>query len=255
MGYERRPFNPTTPYPNQVVVELNKANDNFDLLGQAFVSDNPETLKVKNADTVDGFHASQTPTANTIPVALPNGKLDIGWLPVGIDGYRRVDLTGATSDYMLQVGEEAIINFTNAMSVPLRIETSQNRLYEIFLQFSVNLNLLNQFTYLNPNNTTYASSFGFLGYYFDSGGSVGFDSHSTSDRAFKILTQTPHAYIILDTTRRILKGISGYERGDVNFGFAVLVSKWHSNLYDWLSLGTFTFPTLMSGYILVRRLL
>jgi hypothetical protein len=34
-----------------------------------------------DADTVDGFHASQTPTANTIPVAGSTGKLDAGWLP------------------------------------------------------------------------------------------------------------------------------------------------------------------------------
>jgi hypothetical protein len=40
-----------------------------------------------NADKVDGFDASQTPAPNTIPVALPTGKLDIGWLPDGIGGY------------------------------------------------------------------------------------------------------------------------------------------------------------------------
>jgi hypothetical protein len=34
-----------------------------------------------DADTVDGFHASQTPQANIIPVAGPTGKLDAGWIP------------------------------------------------------------------------------------------------------------------------------------------------------------------------------
>jgi len=34
-----------------------------------------------NADKVDNFDASQTPQANTIPVAGSNGKLDEGWLP------------------------------------------------------------------------------------------------------------------------------------------------------------------------------
>jgi hypothetical protein len=75
MGYVRRPFNPLTPTPNQVITELNQANENFDILARAFVSDNPETFKVKqalnsdnavNSDTVDGFHASLTPQPNTI---------------------------------------------------------------------------------------------------------------------------------------------------------------------------------------------
>lgn len=33
-----------------------------------------------NADTLDGFHASQTPTANTIPVSWATKKIDTGWL-------------------------------------------------------------------------------------------------------------------------------------------------------------------------------
>lgn len=33
-----------------------------------------------NADSVDGFHASQTPGANTVPVATAGGKIDNGWL-------------------------------------------------------------------------------------------------------------------------------------------------------------------------------
>ena len=80
MPYTRRPFQPETPYANQVSIELNKANDNFDILAQAFVSDNPETFKVKNSDKLDGFDASLTPQANTIPISKNDGKLDDGWL-------------------------------------------------------------------------------------------------------------------------------------------------------------------------------
>jgi len=66
MPYNRRPLNPLTPFVNQVVVESNAVNENFEILANAFVSNNPETYKVKEADTVDGFHASLTPIANTI---------------------------------------------------------------------------------------------------------------------------------------------------------------------------------------------
>ena len=86
MPYTRRPFQPETPYANQVSIELNKANDNFDILARAFVSDNPETFKVKNAsysdnsDKVDGYDASLTPAPNVIPVSDASGKLGISWL-------------------------------------------------------------------------------------------------------------------------------------------------------------------------------
>jgi hypothetical protein len=36
---------------------------------------------ISNADMVDGFHASQTPAPNTIPVSNEDGKLDPEWLP------------------------------------------------------------------------------------------------------------------------------------------------------------------------------
>jgi hypothetical protein len=81
MGYTNRPFDYTGNLDNQVQHDLNLANENFDILAQAFVSNDPTTGKVKNADTVDGFHASQTPQGNTIPVANSDGKLDPGWLP------------------------------------------------------------------------------------------------------------------------------------------------------------------------------
>jgi len=38
------------------------------------------TTTVPNADTVDTFHASQTPTANTIPVSDATGTLNKGWI-------------------------------------------------------------------------------------------------------------------------------------------------------------------------------
>jgi hypothetical protein len=34
-----------------------------------------------DADTVDTFHASQTPEPNVIPVAASSGKLDVNWIP------------------------------------------------------------------------------------------------------------------------------------------------------------------------------
>jgi hypothetical protein len=81
MGYTTNPFNYTGTLPNQVQNDLQLANDNFNILVQAFVNNDPTTGTVKEADTVDGYHASQTPMPNTIPVADASGKLDADWLP------------------------------------------------------------------------------------------------------------------------------------------------------------------------------
>jgi uncharacterized protein YfcZ (UPF0381/DUF406 family) len=229
--------------------------DEDDLL-KYFDGSNWKSIKVSFADTVDNFHASLFPAPNVIVPLNASGILDLSatYVKSNVYTFRRVDLTNATSDYMLQVGEEAIINFTNTSNVPLRIATEQNSLYEIFLQFSVNL-YSGSFTYLNPNNTTYASSFSHTSVYWNSGGISSWVSYTTSDNAFKIYNQTPHAYMILDTTRRTLRGFICYEGGDLHANYGIFSSKWHSNLATWSSLGTFALPTSMSGYILIRRLI
>ena len=192
------------------------------------------------------------------PVSTPNTLNDTPIISGGGSGgsgtCRRVDLTNARSDYMLQPCEEAIIRFTNQSSVPLRIATGNDRLYEIFLQFSGNL--YSGYVYLNPNNDTWESSFSHASWHWYSGGGNGWMAYTDWDPAFRLFSQTPHSYIILDTTRRILRGFTGYEWGNPHrVGYGIFVSKWHSNLVSWTSLGTFAFPREMSGYILVRRLI
>ena len=97
MGYTNNPFNYTGTLDNEVQHDLDLANENFNILAQAFVNNDPTTGKVKNADTVDNFHASQTPQANTIPVANSDGKLDPGWLPsissIGGFNFNQVEFT------------------------------------------------------------------------------------------------------------------------------------------------------------------
>jgi hypothetical protein len=210
---------------------------------------------VQDADRVDGFDASQTPAPNVIVPLNADGVLDLSatYVKSNVYTFRRVDLTNATSDYMLQVGEEAIINFTNATSVPLRIATASNMLYEIFLQFSVAFDP-NNFIFLYPNNTTYASSFSHVLIYWNSVGQSGFTSYTATDDAFRLQHRTPHSYIILDTTRRFFRGFTSLDGTSNHITYTIFASRWHSNLVSWSSLGTFVFPVSLSGYILVRRL-
>jgi hypothetical protein len=260
MPYTRRPFQPETPYANQVSIELNKANDNFDILAQAFVSDNPETFKVKNAsysdnsDKLDGFDASLTPAPNVIVPLNSAGILDLSatYVKSNVYTFRRVNLTGATSDYELQVGEEAYIEFSNATTVPLRIAVVSGAFYEVILNNTENKSV--GFTYLLPNNTTYSSSFSGLGLYYNSGGGSGWAYYSNSYSSFVIYNQTPSVKFYIDTIRRKLFGIAFYEFGTSGTGFGFIAGKWHTFTDNWTSLGTLQFPTTFSGYILIRRL-
>ena len=105
MGYTPNPFNYTGDLPNEVENDLNLANDNFNILAQAFVNNDPTTLKVKNAsnadnannaDTVDGYHASQTPAPNVIPVTDANGVLSPDWIPSMFDSVRVISPSANT---------------------------------------------------------------------------------------------------------------------------------------------------------------
>jgi hypothetical protein len=286
MAYYKTPIN----YPSGLISEdTQKINDNFTQLALAFLNDDPTTGIVKkadnanNADKVDGFHASQTPTANTIPVADANGKIDTNWLkasttpsanqiPVldananlilpntsliktNIYTFRRVDLTNATSDYPLAVGEEAIINFTNATSVPLHIKvTNLSAVYYILFSAFNNLNLPTAYTTLYPNNTSYSSSFSGVALYWNSSGDGGFVYYSTSLDGFRLYNQTPSMSLIINLRQLIVFGYSVFNNGTNNIGIGLLSGFWHSNLISWTSLGTLILPFTLSGQILIRRL-
>ena len=123
MPYTRRPFQPETPYANQVSIELNKANDNFDILAQAFVSDNPETFKVKNAsysdnsnysnnsDKLDGYDASLTPAPNVIPVTLNNTKLHPSFLDFDFNNYLSIPYAKLYISYTNPTSPEQFANW------------------------------------------------------------------------------------------------------------------------------------------------
>jgi len=125
MPYNKRPLNPLTPFVNQVVVESNAVNENFEILAKAFLNEDPTT----------------------------------GVLKSDVYTFRRVDLTDATSDYDLKLGEEAYYVWDTMRStiLPLRIRVS-GVLYEMIVvvpnRIGRHLPLV-----LYPNNTAYSSAF------------------------------------------------------------------------------------------------
>jgi hypothetical protein len=301
MSYTSRPFNYTGTLPNQVQNDLNLANDNFDILGQAFLNNDPSSKPIKravyigatppagavastlwfdtsvtppvlkvyngtnwqlvsssNADTVDGFHASLTPAPNTIVPLDANGILDLSgtYVKSNVYTFRRVNLTNATSDYMLQVGEEAIINFTNATSVPLRIATQSGTYYEMDVVVSNNVSTSGgtpREVFLNPNNTLYSNAFSYVEIFRNNSG---FYSTIHIYSAFRLgwAIGDIRVFIINFTTHKSIKGIdmqTGTSEAPVVHLHA---TSWNDTTTAWTSLGTITFPQATSGYILVRRL-
>ncbi|MBX0312568.1 MAG: hypothetical protein JHC31_12500 [Sulfurihydrogenibium sp.] len=302
MAYTLTPFNPSTPYQNQVATELNTANTNFTILGQAFYNNDPSSnpvlrasyvgssapsnpvagttwldtsttppvLKVydgsnwksnvANANTVNNFPASLTPAPNTIVPLNSSGILDLSnaYIKSNVYTFRRVDLTNASSDYMLQVGEEAIINFSNASNVPLHIATQSGTYYEMDAVLSNNVGTSSGSSnpiYLNPNNTTYSNAFNGVNIYRNTGDSSVSSSTDTVS-AFKIgwAVSSIRAYVVNFTTNKHTTvlysqtGVSGTPTIVVNACY------WNDTSTAWTSLGTITFPQSSSGYILVRRL-
>jgi len=249
MPYTRRPFNYTGTLPNQVENDLGLADDNFDILAQAFVNNDPATGIVKNADMLDGFHASQTPAPNVIVPLNASGILDLSatYVKSSVYTFRRVYLTNATSDYMLQVGEEAYISFSNATSVPLRIATSSNALYWLYCSHSC---------LLLPNNTTYSNAFKGVdwGYNYDGtnffavGNGLtgsGFMLGNVSMSGFII------SYIDISEFKTITQHVAVYSI--VPYSIRHIACHWISPV-SWTSLGTLNFIEPRTGYVLVRRL-
>jgi hypothetical protein len=170
----------------------------------------------------------------------------------------RVDLSNATEDYPLAVGEEAIINFTDATSVPLHIATQDGTVYELHLIPSNPGGTSgggNNPIYLNPNNTTYSNAFVYASLYRNSAGS---NSDYITNSAFKIGHGYSAVYCII-INRTVYKNIRAYF--DV-YGLSpdyptIVISSidWRDTTTPWTSLGTITFPQSTSGQILVRRIL
>jgi len=120
-----------------------------------------QLIQYLNADKVDGFDVSQTPAPNVIVPLNASGILDLSstYIRSNVYTFRRIDLTNATSDYDLQLGEEAyyVWDTTRSTLLPLRIRVS-GILYEMIVVVP-NRVLYPIHLALFPNNTSYSSAF------------------------------------------------------------------------------------------------
>ncbi|MGB9730102.1 MAG: hypothetical protein ACPL1B_09605, partial [Thermoprotei archaeon] len=257
MSYNNTPFNYYGTQTDQVKIDLDNANNNFSIIANAFKDNSPDTGIVKNADSVGGFTPSQTPQANQIPVLDNNANLilpNTSLIQTNTYTIRRVDLTNASSDYPLAVGEEAIINFTDATSVPLHIATQDGTLYTMILPRGAKL---------LPNNTSYSNSFVNYDYgYSDDGngkyGGANADNTSSFPDTFKIGHPSgdnlAFTFVYNKTALKSLMFFHITSFTNYPYSFRLGGSYWKDTTTAWTSLGTITFAQSTSGQILVRRI-
>jgi len=207
-----------------------------------------------NAGLLNGFPVSATPTPNTLLPLNANAQFPASVFPAGIgNGYANpINLTSATADYLLQVGEVAYISFNSATIVPLHIATSNGTYYECRL-ISSNTSGSNSAIYLNPNNTTYSNAFLTATWTVFMSGS---GASSTTLNSFHIGEVIPHTTVFISnfTTVKSIMAINLYTGISWAPGVVVALNLWNDTTTPWTSLGTITFPQATTGYVLIRRL-
>lgn len=215
-----------------------------------------------NADKVDGFDASQTPTANTAVISTTNKTINNGWLNNNVRAFENTIDTVAyynanSQDYDLQVGEVAKINFSSTQSVPLRIKTGSGRAYNFYLLPSdtgrTSGGTLGGI-FLNPNNTTYSDAFYFAEM---SRVSSTFSSIYSTFSSFRIAWEFSHMITqILNYTqiKSIISLTCSYGDASSYPTASFSTTNWRDTTTTWTSLGTVTFPQNSNGTILVHRI-
>ncbi|MEM1672469.1 MAG: hypothetical protein QXT86_10520 [Archaeoglobaceae archaeon] len=262
MSWTSRPFNYYGTSPTQILDDLTKANDNFEILGQAFVNNNPTTQMAKNADRVDGYHASQTPSANTIPVANALGVIANAWLSNAIRGFENpVDpiayYNSTGQDYPLAVGEVARYYLSGSNSYPLRIATSSPSIYLFYFACanpinsggSVGITIL-------ANNQNYSGAFKRRVLYENESGGPwiwrddwgGFSLCESYASGFGMLCNITVAKVSLSFT------INWFPTSYIGNHKHILTS-WHDTTTLWTSLGTIVTTSLHNIYLLIYRIL
>jgi hypothetical protein len=243
---------PNLTYPGKLWIDAN----NF---LKYFNGSDWRDLKVSFADTVDGFHASLVPAPNVIVPLNASGVLDLSgtYVKSNVYTFRRVDLTDAASDYLLQVGEEAYIlwNTTATTNKQLRIATVEG-LYLMFI-IAPFQKFADISTFLYPNNTSYGNAIVYSNIASADGGSVGslrlvlsymFLSQATSGSITK-------CFISTFTNAKFCVGFLKNSR--ISHGGAIYLfgNQWEDTTTSWISLGTLS-TTASNGivHILVRRL-
>ena len=173
-----------------------------------------------------------------------------------------VDLSGASSDYTLAIGEKAQITFTSQTSVPLHIAVSTDAQYRVEIKETAsNTTYTAGSTWLQPNNTTYSNQFRYREVSVEvtptEDGSVTPSGwQSTVHNAFQIsYNQCVRASVDIVTSlysRSVCaRQIRRFASDSMNFTDSM--DYWNNTSDSWTSLGTVVFPFTHTGIITIER--
>lgn len=163
-----------------------------------------------------------------------------------------VDLTSATTDYPLAIGDTATLTYTNATSVPLHVATVEG-LYELYVIGAIKTTTTSDLVSLQPNNTDTSAIKSVVtvnnGSVYGSVESNNARFHLAAGTIFlsrsSISTLTASKTVITDGAHRET-GVAGktYMRRDF----------WDNTTTEWTSLGTIILSESQSGKIVIRRI-
>lgn len=189
-------------------------------------------------------------------------------IPDSYDSTKQIiDLTNATSDYLLGVGETAKITYSGVTSRSLRVKTEEG-VYELSIdQPYVTTNSVEGGVSLAPNETTYANSFVFSESRTDNAVNVADGAASWSgwhNGATSGTFAIGYVYIMTGkyriSTRTNSKSITGQclrlggTTAPLSMQNEVFAGIWKDTTTVWSSLGKITFPFAQSGTIYIKRI-
>lgn len=203
---------------------------------------------------VGGASILTQPSAPATPV---DGQLWIDSSTVGVGNIGVVDLTNATEDYPLQIGETVTITYTNVTSVPLYVATSEGLYQFSLISTDSTIMVSGGHVMLSPNNVS--SSIPIQEQVFVANNSGAGAAYTASNILGFTLGSNSILYCKVDistiTTNKTVHG-SASERFEIyNHHLGVYGSRWDNIITPWTSLGTVRFPSAQSGKIVIRRII
>jgi len=186
--------------------------------------------------------------AGNVNVTVPRGGL----------GGIIYDLSAATADQVLNVGDKAVYNFAAAVSIPLHIATGSGQKYRITLATNTAAATTIGSVWLLPNNTTYTNAFANNWLYTSNTTVIG--STSNASGIYLSFANTRGMGITdLDTTTtsKVYLMTSAMDDSAANY-VSVAGGVWDDSTTIWASLGTVQMDAgaeTLDGNILVERIL
>jgi hypothetical protein len=167
------------------------------------------------------------------------------------------NLSNASTDYALAVGETVVEKFVLQTSVPLRIATAPEGVYELVMYCDKTIAKSADGTaVLQPNNTTYASAIAYRTIY-NTTGTPGGSGAAVSSFSLTAGLGTLVCLTMTITTDKVAKNIVARVISATTAGVVyqeLVVGAWIDTTTVWSSIGTIVLPYAQTGTVIIKRI-